>query len=560
MNPIGSATARILAVDDQPLNLRLLEKMLNAAGYCGVVLVDDPRQVLSQYQKQKPDLILLDLNMPYLDGHQVMEQLKTLGDPLPAPIIVLTAQDERPQRLKALEAGARDFLSKPFDREELLVRVRNILDAHIGSRLIYDQKATLERLVLEQTADLRRAHAALSEREHLLREGARLGRFGAWVFDVEADRYQMCSDDLAGLFGRSVAEFEGDPSCQPRIARSDGSELGGDARVNICSCDGPADEIEFSARLSSGETRYFREISHPRRDEGTGKTYRIGVTQDVTDAKKLEEKLRLASDEYRRLAQLSEEANRSKSEFLANMSHELRTPLNAIIGFSELIMGSPNEIDREKLLNYINLINQSGQRLLYVIERILAVSQISAGSVDVCIEECDILAFLEECVPSLEEKIGERGLSMHFGPFSEKIWTDRVIMKKIFSELLSNSVKFNRSAGRVMIRSDIVDDRVIVSIQDTGIGMSDVEVTRAFERFTQMEASSHRTREGVGLGLFLVRQFVDLLGGTLSIVSEKGKGTSVRLDLPRRPMSALDKRRQEKVESPESSHLAAAHG
>jgi len=555
MNPIGSATARIIAVDDQPLNLRLLEKMLNAAGYYGVVLVDDPRQVLSHYQKQKPDLILLDLNMPYLDGHQVMEQLKTLGDPLPAPIIVLTAQDERPQRLKALEAGARDFLSKPFDREELLVRVRNILDAHIGSRLIYDQKATLERLVREQTTDLRRAHAALSEREHLLREGARLGRFGAWVFDVEADRYQMCSDDLAGLFGRSVAEFEGDPSCQPRIARSDGSGLGGDARVNICSCDGPADEIEFSARLSSGEIRYFREISHPKRDEGTGKTYRIGVTQDVTDAKKLEEKLRLASDEYRRLAQLSEEANRSKSEFLANISHELRTPLNAIIGFSEIIMSNNENINKEKIYSYVNLINESGQRLLFLIERILTLSQISAGRVDIDVEECDVFNLLEECTSRLEGEIGERGLVIHFGPFPEKIWTDRAIMKKVFFELLSNSVKFNRSAGRVMIRSDIVDDRVIISIQDSGIGMSDVEMTRALERFTQMEASSHRTQEGVGLGLFLVRQCLDLLGGTLSIVSEKGRGTSVRLDLPRRPMSALHEGREEKAD-----HSATSHG
>jgi len=119
----------ILIVDDEPANLKLLDKMLRSQGYQSLVLVDDPRQVIDLYRITQPALILLDVNMPHLDGYQVMEQLKLLNDPLLPPIVILTAQHGKDYLLRALAAGARDFIGKPFDRNELLMRVRNLLDA-----------------------------------------------------------------------------------------------------------------------------------------------------------------------------------------------------------------------------------------------------------------------------------------------------------------------------------------------------------------------------------------------------------------------------------------------
>ena len=156
--------ARLLIVDDEPANLKLLDKMLASQGYQERVLIQDPREVLSNYQAACPDLILLDINMPHLDGYQVMEQIKALNDPCLPPIVILTAQHGRDSLLKALSMGARDFIGKPFDRAELLMRVRNLLDAQLGRRMLHQQKDVLEDMVRLRTAELNRTRLQVVQR------------------------------------------------------------------------------------------------------------------------------------------------------------------------------------------------------------------------------------------------------------------------------------------------------------------------------------------------------------------------------------------------------------
>lgn len=156
--------ARIFIIDDEPANLKLLDKMLKKEGYEQRTLIQDPRQVIPHYQEQRPDLILLDINMPHLDGYEVMAQLKALNDPLLPPIVILTAQHSKDYLLRALEAGARDFISKPFDRNELFMRVANLLDAHLAHLLLHDQKNVLEELVNQRTQELRASHLRMVQR------------------------------------------------------------------------------------------------------------------------------------------------------------------------------------------------------------------------------------------------------------------------------------------------------------------------------------------------------------------------------------------------------------
>ncbi|MDD2846134.1 MAG: response regulator [Rhodoferax sp.] len=156
--------ARILIIDDEPANLKLLDKMLASQGYQQRILVQDPRDVLPQYLEARPDLILLDINMPHLDGYQVMEQLKALNDPFLPPIVILTAQHGRDYLLRALAAGARDFIGKPFDRPELLMRVRNLLDVQLSHRILHQQKEVLEEMVRLRTAELNQTRLAIVQR------------------------------------------------------------------------------------------------------------------------------------------------------------------------------------------------------------------------------------------------------------------------------------------------------------------------------------------------------------------------------------------------------------
>ena len=186
--------ARILIIDDEPPNLKLLDKMLASQGYQQRVLIQDPREVLPSYQQQRPDLILLDINMPHLDGYQVMEQLTGLNDPLLPPIVILTAQHAKDYLLRALAAGARDFVSKPFDRNELLMRVRNLLDAQLAHRMLHSQKDVLEQMVRERTDELHHTRLQVVQR---------LGK-AAEYRDEETGNHILRMSHICALLAREI--------------------------------------------------------------------------------------------------------------------------------------------------------------------------------------------------------------------------------------------------------------------------------------------------------------------------------------------------------------------
>jgi len=193
-----SNSESILIVDDEPANLKLLDRMLSGQGYRHLVLVEDPREVLDRYRETRPALILLDINMPHLDGYQVMEQLKALNDPLLPPIVILTAQHGKDYLLRALAAGARDFIGKPFDRNELLMRVRNLLDAQLAHRLVYDQKTVLEDMVRARTDELRRTRLQVVQR---------LGK-AAEYRDEETGNHILRMSHICALLARAVGWSE----------------------------------------------------------------------------------------------------------------------------------------------------------------------------------------------------------------------------------------------------------------------------------------------------------------------------------------------------------------
>ena len=156
--------ARIMIVDDDPVILKLLNKLLASEGYDNTDLVQDPRDVITRYKKEQPRLVLLDINMPHMDGFQVLQQLKSLNGSLMPPVIVLSAQNDRDNLLCALTSGARDFITKPFDRTELLIRVFNSLEAHLDYLMTHDQKAILDSLVRQRTAELRKTQLQIVQR------------------------------------------------------------------------------------------------------------------------------------------------------------------------------------------------------------------------------------------------------------------------------------------------------------------------------------------------------------------------------------------------------------
>ncbi len=186
--------ARVLVVDDEPANLKLLNLTLRSIGLSRIELMADSREVAARCLAGMPDLILLDLNMPHLDGFAVIEQLKTQASgPLP-PILMLTAQSGEGFLLRALDAGAADFLTKPFNRRELLARIRNTLLGQVAYRGLADQQSKLESLVMTRTAEVRRSQLEVVQR---------LGR-AAEFRDNETGKHILRMSHISALLARHV--------------------------------------------------------------------------------------------------------------------------------------------------------------------------------------------------------------------------------------------------------------------------------------------------------------------------------------------------------------------
>ena len=200
--------ASILIVDDQEANVILLEQMLREAGYAGVASTMDPREVCALHRRNRYDLILLDLQMPGMDGFQVMEGLKTNASDSYLPVIVITAQPGH--KLRALLAGARDFISKPFDLVEVKTRIHNTVEVRLLYKKLGDANRELERTVLERTAELR-------ESEARYRSLTELASDWYWEQD-ESGQFTKVSGPVLEMLGLRVEALAGDA----RAPRPDG--------------------------------------------------------------------------------------------------------------------------------------------------------------------------------------------------------------------------------------------------------------------------------------------------------------------------------------------------
>lgn len=384
------------------------------------------------------------------------------------------------------------------------------------------------------------AEEALRERENLLRQGARIGRFGTWLWDVTRDRCLVCSEELAALFEMSVDEFLRERGSDRDIRIDPLPEYRPeDDEYGLTEAGRPYEE-EFRGRTKSGTIRWFREIGHVYKHPATGALWAVGVTQDITDSKNTEAELRRLIDESARLTQLAEQSNQAKSEFLATMSHELRTPLNAIIGFSELQMRLGAELTPDKLIEYQDIILQSGRHLLSVINDILDLAKVESGRLDLVLTDVALTEVSRECVSYIEPSARAKSVSIDVDVPRVVLRTDRRLLKQLLLNILSNAVKFNRTGGRISLFASILPggEQIAICIEDTGIGMTADEIEYALQPFAQIQTTYNRSSEGTGLGLTLVQRFSALLGGDMSIASQPGIGSMVTLRLPLRQRDA----------------------
>ncbi len=278
---------------------------------------------------------------------------------------------------------------------------------------------------------------------------------------------------------------------------------------------------------------------------GSAQEFRVtAIIRDTTERKQAEDKLRAVREKYvEKLSEQNQElelrnreiekANRLKSEFLASMSHELRTPLHTIIGFSELLAEELEGPLNQKQRRFVDHIHTDSLHLLELINDILDLSKIEAGRLDLRPEVFDFSGVLAESVNSIRTLADAKSLNLETEvELRTALTADRLRVKQILVNLLSNAVKFTPDEGSIRVHALESDGNLIVSVSDTGIGIAPDDLEAIFQEFHQAGVTTKGVREGTGLGLAITKHLIELHGGTISVESTPGEGSTFQMVLP----------------------------
>jgi len=279
--------------------------------------------------------------------------------------------------------------------------------------------------------------------------------------------------------------------------------------------------------LSNNNKLILRIKSSLVKDSSKNATRGLALVENITPIIQFQNELKVAQMK-------ADESNRLKSAFLANMSHEIRTPLNAILGFTQILKEKKVEPEKEK--KFLNIILSSGQHLLNLINDVLDLSKIESGQME--LENTDVELndlFIETSTIFQSYKLNQNKNNIEIKltiPKSQVIfYTDRTKFLQILNNLLSNAIRYT-TAGSVHFGFEIHDNKLIVFVEDTGIGIHQEERQLIFERFRQSAYSTNKTSGGTGLGLALVKAFCTLMNAEISLHSVPGKGTTFRIIFP----------------------------
>jgi two-component system cell cycle sensor histidine kinase/response regulator CckA len=504
-------TARVLIVDDQPPNILLLERTLRRAGYSHVRSTTDSSAVLSIFVEFQPDILLLDLHMPNRTGFEVMEQLKGIVDSESYfPILVLTADASAPMKQKALVCGAKDFLTKPFDVTEVVLRIKNLLETRFLHLQLQANNRALEETVRERTREVREQATLIAK-----------ARDAILVRDAQ-DSITFWNEGAERLYGWTRVEAVGrkatnllGPAAVQLAEASETTQAQGEWAGELQQLTKAGKEVIVmsSWTLVQNDARQPNSI--------------LVINTDVTKKKNLEAQL------------LHAQRMEGIGMVAGGVAHDFNNLLTVISGFTELVIGQmkPDDPSRDLLRE----VYKAGERAAKLTRQLLAFSRKQILVVQVL----DLNCLVADAEKMLSRLIGEDvQMLTDLDPALGRVKADAGQIEQILLNLCVNARDAMPRGGRItiMTRNVELDDcygrehpyvkpgqYVLLAVRDTGAGMDEATKARVFEPFF----TTKDLGKGTGLGLATVFGIVKQSGGSVEFDSAPGCGTAFQIYLPR---------------------------
>jgi PAS domain S-box-containing protein len=525
--PVGKYKIGRIAADRQP-------HLTNS-------VIGDPQIVEQQWAKEE--------GMVAFAGYPL-----TLGERLVGVIAMFARRPLSQTTLNALESAA-NIIALGIERKQAEAEREKLLEAERESR---EESDALRRIgqIISAELDLQKIVQAVTDAATEL-TGAQFGAFFYNVLDEDGASYMLYT--LSGVPREAFANFP-----MPRATALFGPTFRGEGtvRINDVRNDArygknppyhglPAGHLPVVSYLAvpvlsrSGEVLGGLFFGHEKEAVFTKRDERIveGLAAQATVAmdkarlfeaiKQERAKAEQSAKENERLFKEAAEASRLKDEFLATVSHELRTPLNAIIGWSGLLLSK--SLNEEAAARAIETINRNARSQAQLIEDILDVSRIITGKLRLDVRLINPGSVIEAAVDSSRPSAEAKGIRLQtfLDPQAAPVSGDPDRFQQVIWNLLSNAIKFTPKGGRVQVRLERVNSHVEISVSDTGQGIAPEFLPFVFERFRQGDSSTSRKYGGLGLGLAIVRQLVEMHGGTVSVVSPgENQGTTFTVSLP----------------------------
>ncbi len=520
---------KILVADDRPDNVTLLVRYLEYEGYQPVT-AQDGEETLIKAQDETPDLILLDVDMPKKNGFAVLEEVRSNENLKHIPIIILTAARlDSADVQEGLNLGADDYITKPFDRRELMARIRTKLrvkEAEDATRQRNRELSLLPEIGKELSArtDIKDiAHILLKRtaetlgavQGHMLmvaQDGSVAERYQISVLESEIEQINLQENLLQHVFETRQGVIVEDALDNEYWLMSENSQT---RSAVVAPLFGRRDLLGLLF-LTHEQENYFS-LDHLLLLQAIASQAAIAI-----------ENVRL----YQNVTNEQKQLEKIKNEFIATASHDLKNPIMSISGYSNLLSkAGPLNNQQEE---FVGRIQHSTKNMLELVQNMLHLTEIDLKKSETNRESVDATALLKEIVGEFEMQATqkEQKLTLQSEVKSARIHVDVLQIKQAIRNLIGNAIKYTPNGGNITVIAKLVSGYFEVQVQDNGYGIPSADLPHIFDRFYRVRTGQTTEIEGNGLGLAIVKSIAEAHGGDVSVQSEAGKGSSFILDLP----------------------------